>query len=817
VTSSDSWFRPADVAHAPDGSLYIADWYDSGVGGHGYRDKIIGRIYHLTMKGAPPPAKTASPDLKTIPGLTSSLMSPMPSVRFLAIEKLRERGPEAAEALTRLARDGQHPLERARALWVLFGMGELGKRAIVETLGDRDPRFRAQAVRMLREDMEANWRAILPLARDDDPEVRLEVTIALRGVTNSKTPYALADLVKRMDPNDAWYMPALANTLRSQESSSLDSELKELRRQLTDARFVALAWQLDHVDTVPYIAEILKNSQAADILQKALDTLGFVSDVRAGAEVALFAADTKDANLRRSALEILRRKMDRDWKEIAQRPIFPILYGESMKDPAARAQMLAIVGAARAEAFVPRVLELIDNPETDKATRRAALESLGAVRSGAALAKLTSIVKAARLPEPPPKVVSPSDEQAFVALSALSAADSDETRKVLHDLVRDRGYPTDLRRETVKLLGRSSAGCHFLLAEAEKNQLAADIKGDAAEVTNRSPDKRVCDLAAKLLPLPKLAGNRSLPPPSELLSRQGDVRRGQVVFNKPESQCTKCHRVGGIGAWVGPDLSQIGGKLGKEGLLDSILNPSAAIAHEYVQYLVETEKGQVYSGLIVDESAGQVILKNAEGERIVILAKDVASKKPSPVSIMPDNLVQNLSDQDLVDLLAYLGTLKQPVLTISDWQMLGPFAGSKTPPTLSLTGDYTGKDGAKLAWRKLSGDREGRLDLETALGTREAGVALHAVVQSKSHQIGKLVILAPAGAMVRAQVGDKSMTMLTAAKPGDAKGLVPSTFDLRVSPGKNDLIVTIVGNDKAPLAAVVTVVSAQGVDAATGK
>src|SRR5207302_3028911 len=118
VTSTDKWFRPVDVAHAPDGSIYIADWYDSGVGGHGYRDKIIGRIYQLTVKGAPPPAKTASPDLKTILGLLSTLMSPLPSVRFIAIQKLRELGAEAAGALTKLAREGTHQLVRGLVWWV---------------------------------------------------------------------------------------------------------------------------------------------------------------------------------------------------------------------------------------------------------------------------------------------------------------------------------------------------------------------------------------------------------------------------------------------------------------------------------------------------------------------------------------------------------------------------------------------------------------------------------------------------------------------------------------------------------------------------
>src|SRR5260370_1076756 len=91
--------------------------------------------------------------------------------------------------------------------------------------------------------------------------------------------------------------------------------------------------------------------------------------------------------------------------------------------------------------------------------------------------------------------------------------------------------------------------------------------------------RAVKSLAAKVLPLPKLAGNRPLPPPEEILKQTGNPQNGQKVFFKKEAQCSKCHRVAGVGAWVGPDLSQIGGKLAKEGLLDSIVNPSAAIAH----------------------------------------------------------------------------------------------------------------------------------------------------------------------------------------------------------------------------------------------
>src|SRR5262249_12275348 len=159
-----------------------------------------------------------------------------------------------------------------------------------------------------------------------------------------------------------------------------------------------------------------------------------------------------------------------------------------------------------------------------------------------------------------------TDELAFAALTALYTANSTETTKAVEALTLDRAYPSDLRREAVKLLGRTPAGCLFLLHSEEKKQLPIDLKGDATQVAHRSPDKKVKDLAKKVLPWPKLAGNRTLPPLDQILSKKGDVEKGRAVFFKTESQCAKCHRVGGIGAWVGPDLSQVGAKLAKEGL-----------------------------------------------------------------------------------------------------------------------------------------------------------------------------------------------------------------------------------------------------------
>jgi putative heme-binding domain-containing protein len=323
-------------------------------------------------------------------------------------------------------------------------------------------------------------------------------------------------------------------------------------------------------------------------------------------------------------------------------------------------------------------------------------------------------------------------------------------------------------------------------------------------------------MAARVLPLPKLAGNRVLPPLSEILNQNGDPKKGQAVFFKTESQCSKCHRVAGVGAWIGPDLSQIGGKLAKDGLLDSILNPSAAIAHEYVQYSVETQKGQVYNGLIVEETTDRLVLKNAEGERIVLPAKEVASKTALQVSLMPEGLVQYLSDKELVDLLAYLGTLKQPSVIVGEWQVLGPFGPNQVAGVpekdVDLKATYSGKEGTTIGWRKIGADREGRLDLEAALGTRLASAYLYSGVQSKTNQNSRLVLLLPKDAKAAAWLNGKEIAFEPGQPLANPKAQVSVVAELALQEGKNNLLLKIIGNDKAALEVVTTVVSPLGVD-----
>src|SRR5438876_1875545 len=88
VSSTDPWFRPSDVCVAPDGSVYMADWYDPGVGGHGMGDTTRGRIFRIAPQGNRPSVPAV--DLESQQGLLAALASPALSVRYMAIAKLEK-------------------------------------------------------------------------------------------------------------------------------------------------------------------------------------------------------------------------------------------------------------------------------------------------------------------------------------------------------------------------------------------------------------------------------------------------------------------------------------------------------------------------------------------------------------------------------------------------------------------------------------------------------------------------------------------------------------------------------------------------------
>jgi putative heme-binding domain-containing protein len=142
------------------------------------------------------------------------------------------------------------------------------------------------------------------------------------------------------------------------------------------------------------------------------------------------------------------------------------------------------------------------------------------------------------------------------------------------------------------------------------------------------------------------------------VDQAGDPRRGQAIYLSAAAKCATCHKVNGQGGDLGPDLSQVGGKLDRTHLIESILDPSAEILQGYHATIIETRPGRVFTGIVKSESPTALTLADAEGKLIAVVPGDVESRAVSKVSLMPDGLADGMTPAEFTDLIAYLASLR---------------------------------------------------------------------------------------------------------------------------------------------------------------
>jgi putative heme-binding domain-containing protein len=146
----------------------------------------------------------------------------------------------------------------------------------------------------------------------------------------------------------------------------------------------------------------------------------------------------------------------------------------------------------------------------------------------------------------------------------------------------------------------------------------------------------------------------------ELLAelRGGDIRRGQALFNSPKAACATCHAIGYLGGHIGPDLTSVGTIRTERDLLESIVYPSASFVRSYEPMIVLTKGGEQYNGILRKDAADEVVLVTGPEAEARIARPEIAEMRPGSVSLMPAGLDQQLSKQDLADLVAFLKNTK---------------------------------------------------------------------------------------------------------------------------------------------------------------
>ncbi|CAN5839686.1 hypothetical protein BH24BAC1_BH24BAC1_22010 [soil metagenome] len=240
-----------------------------------------------------------------------------------------------------------------------------------------------------------------------------------------------------------------------------------------------------------------------------------------------------------------------------------------------------------------------------------------------------------------------------IELPAEALAMSPEVQRKMLQLRRtvlNPEVPMAEKKAAAAEMAKEKTGGEMLLGLANEKKLPQEVIDEVSKVIFTNPDQSVRVLASDYFKRPGGMASLSIP---KIAKMPGQAVKGKAVF---QAKCSSCHRVANEGSDIGPELTVIGKKFDKFGLLDALVNPSAGMAFGYESWLITRKDGTTASGFL--QADGEtVVIKGLNGLLYQIKATDIASRKQFATSIMPEPGALGLKEQDLADVTAYLLTL----------------------------------------------------------------------------------------------------------------------------------------------------------------
>jgi putative membrane-bound dehydrogenase-like protein len=688
VESSDTWFRPSDVCVAPDGSVFIADWYDPGVGGHGIGDFTRGRIYRVAPKGHLGHA-SASAEIQTSEAFVEMLGSPNLAARARALGLMNKEDPVALKGLVLGMKEEANPFIKRRAYGNYFRStyGEQGfseksrqllKKLTKEVFDAEHPPIAWEWTILVRNRYAPIDFLRFMFEKPNDARIRARMTglgeasrVLLREDCLSLQHISTEDLLiwkdyfyalaREYDGKDRFYLAALGIAVGHPGISAEIDKRREIILADFDKHFPAwndkvagLIWELRPPGMVAMLEKRLADPKltATQRLQ-VVDILATAPGTAAGEAMLTALAQEPSPDVREQMLLHVRQNLPAKWAGLKKSPQLTEAIDRALRKPELRVTGLSLIAASEDAALLPRVLKALDAKEAS-IVRQAAVQTLGTFKNAQATEALADLL-----------LQGPADTpEALRAelVAALGRQGTDRARTLLHEVAANtKKYGLPLRQVAVAGLAGTKEGTAWLIDAYKGKKLEADLTSDLTRLLRNSPFQDLRKQANKVLPAPPKLDVKRLPSIPALLARRGDAERGKQVMAltlKNDAQCLKCHTIHGAGGNVGPDLSAIGSKASRENLLESILYPSRAINHQYESWTVETQGGLVLTGLLVEDKPGHIILRDANAKDHKLAAGDIASKMKSPVSIMPADAIVHIPEDDLVDMVEYLYSLK---------------------------------------------------------------------------------------------------------------------------------------------------------------
>lgn len=599
-------FRPVGMAVAPDGSVFVSDWVLKDYNLHGR-----GAIWHIRPREAKKPERPTD-SRKAL----ASLHRPL---RESAAKRLVAEGTNR-EFLQQQLKDADVRV-RAAILTALLASGESRPEALVY-LAERgfDLGLRALAARGLAEH-DINMRPSL-----ENAPLQLQMEAAL-----SRGPYPYLLWPEPLDHADPF--------MRHAAIQQLAREPKRWAATL-DARKV-----FDPRRRVGVLLALRASGAPEGV--RLLPTFLADPDEEVRFLAVKWIADQKLAEFRPQLLAALKNGSPNVRLYAAYATALARVDGHEVSD------------ARLADWFLAGVVDEKASPQQ----RLQALRQIPASHKGLTVELLTKLLV--------------QDDPALQreTVRALNEHSNPKRHALLLKMVHDTTRAVQLRAEA--LVGLSDQAEHhrdYLIELAEKSGaiLSAEaVRALVGTTLDKIQRERLTNVARKKPELADLAARsvgqpffKDRPPPKELdlwlkrLEGPADVDSGRRVFAHPKlASCFRCHRAEGRGSEVGPDLSTIG-RVERGRILESLIHPSAQIAPHYQAWILATTDGKLRTGMLIRTYLDEYTYLDEKGQQFKLNTGDIVESRPAPTSIMPAGLVDLLTDQELRDLMAYLGSLR---------------------------------------------------------------------------------------------------------------------------------------------------------------
>lgn len=633
----DQWFRPADVGVAPDGSLIVADWYDPGVGGHAAGDQTRGRIYRV----APPASKYTIPkeDYSTALGAIAALQNPNLSVRYHAFTALQQMGATAIPELEKFWSASNDPKMTARAFWMLVKMpGANAGKYIQQATLNSNPDLRITAIRAAVELNADLIGVVKALVHDKDAAVRRECALALRHNKSPEAAELWTTLAMQHDGKDRWYLEALGIGADRQWDKFFVAYLTKINNPSLTAASRDIVWRARTELAVPYIAALAADdTQALQTRLRYFRAFDFNIGPAKSKLLLKMIEDNKsnDVALNKLVLHAL------DIKTVTQSPLAQKALATVLRSVNGTNEYIELISRYEVKSQKENLLQLAINKPNESVGKDAAglLFHLGG-------SKLVW------------NMINGKDTaQQNNLLAALAGVGSKESIDMLQTIALSNKYAMPLRKQAAHKIGNSGSGEDRVLVILKNKKVPAELIPDVVASVSGAWRGSIRTEAASYLPNDgKSITTKPAPSMQQLLALKGNGEEGKKIFT---ATCNVCHQVNNIGYDFGPKLGEIGSKLPKEGLLEAIVHPSAGIGFGYEGWELKMKDGSTLSGIIASKTETDIDIKFPGGAHKQIKTSDVQTLTQMKQSMMTEGLYNNMSAQDLANLLEYLSGLKK--------------------------------------------------------------------------------------------------------------------------------------------------------------